>query len=339
MKWQRLIVLLVVLLAAFSLAAAVHAQGTISPGETIEGQLNNSTQDYTFSAKAGETLVISLNSDAFDPLIEVYDESGNEVGRDDDSGGFPNARLIFTTAQGGNFTIRVTSFSGAASGPYTLSLNTLTTIPITYGAPVEVQMQGTAPVILTFEGTEGDVLNIFAVSPTGEDTRLALRGPDGAEIAQDDDSGADFNPYLRRVILPSTGTYQLALAPFSDTSLSGAVTVTIEETELLTLDANPQTVALGGDNPESEVFQFEAEAGTTYRIIVSLDPSNTSGATIEIFQGGEDFASTSMSAYGSTSRLTMDFAPASAGPIIIQVSSSPLSDAAADVTVSMETVE
>jgi hypothetical protein len=200
-------------------------------------------------------------------------------------------------------------------------------------------MDGATPLYFSFSGTEGDVLNIFAVSAADEDTRLVLRGPDNTEITSDDDGGGDLNPYIRRVILPTTGAYQVELAPFSDAALSGDVTLTVEQTELLTLDANPQTVNIGGDNPDSEVFQFNATAGTTYRIVVALDAESTSGATIEIYQD-ETFPSVSMNAYGNTSRLAMDFEATITGPVIVEVRGGfTFGEESTAMTVSLEVAE
>jgi hypothetical protein len=337
MKLQKGLVILVVLGLALGLSAHAYAQTAINPGDSVQGTLSNNTAQYSFTAKAGETVVISLNSDAFDPLLELYASNGNQVGRDDDSGGFPNARLVFTAPADGTYTITVTSFSGAATGAYTLSLETQTATAITYGTPVETKMAGTTPLYFTFNGTEGDVVDIYAVSVADEDTRLTVRGPDGNEIIGDDDSGAGTNPYIRRLILPDTGAYQLELAPFSDQALSGDITVTIEQTELLALDANPQTVSLGGDSPDAEVFRFDGTAGTIYRLVVEADAANTSGVNVSISRG-TDFPTTSLNAYG-TSRVTLDFAPESTGEVVVEVSSSTFSDTPTSVTVYLQPVE
>jgi hypothetical protein len=339
MTLHRVFILLVVFGLALGLSASVYAQTAINPGDSVQGTLNNNTAQYNFTAKAGETVIISLNSDAFDPLLELYAANGNQVGRDDDSGGFPNARLVFTAPADGTYTITVTSFSGAATGAYTLSLTTQTATAITYGTPVDTKMAGTTPLYFTFNGTEGDVVDIYAVSAADEDTRLTLRGPDGVEVIGDDDSGAGANPYIRRLILPSTGAYQLELAPFSDLGLSGDITVTIEQTELLALSETPQTVDIGGDIGDVEVFSMEATAGTTYRIVVELDADNSSGASIEILSPGSTFPDIGVNAYGTTSRLALDFTPTTSGQTIVRVRNSSFSDTPSSVTVSLQPVE
>ncbi len=335
MKLEKLLVILVVL----GLSAPVYAQNAINPGDSVQGELSNSTAQYSFTAKTGETVVIALNSDAFDPLLELSDASGSQVGRDDDSGGFPNARLVFTAPVDGTYTITVTSFSGAATGAYTLSLTTQTATAISYGTPVDSKMAGTTPLYFTFSGTEGDVLNLFAVSAVDEDTRLTLRGPDGNEVAGDDDSGTSANPYIRRLILPSTGAYQLELSPFSDLDLSGDITITVEQTELLALSETPQTVTIGGDTGDIEVFSMEATAGTTYRIVVELDADNSSGASIEILSPGSTFPEIGFNAYGTTSRVAMDFTPESSGQTVVRVRSSTFLDTPTSVTVYLQPVE
>lgn len=337
MKLPRALIIVAMIALLLGVAAMTYAQNTIAPGDTIQGELNSSTAQYSFTAKAGETVIISLNSDVFDPLIELYDANDIQVGRDDDSGGYPNARLVFTAPQDGSYTINVMSFSGVATGAYTLTLESQVATAITYDTPVDTKMAGITPLYFTFSGAAGDVLDIFAVSATDEDTRLTLRGPDGLEVASDDDNGEGANPYIRHAILPSTGAYQVELAPFGGSELSGNITVTVEQTELLTLSATPQTVKVGGDNPDVEVFSVEVTAGTTYRIVVGLDASSTAGASIEILNPGSTFSDTGISAYGATSRLAMDFAATASGQAIVRIRSSAFTDEGTEITVSLET--
>ena len=69
--------------------------------------------------KAGTTYTIDLNSQ-WDNYLRLENAQGVQLAFDDDSGGFPNARIVFRAPEDGWYRIIVTSFAGGASGPYTL---------------------------------------------------------------------------------------------------------------------------------------------------------------------------------------------------------------------------
>lgn len=80
---------------------------------------------YTFSARRGQRLTITLRSDEFDPYLRLARVGGEEeldwVGEDDDGGLGTDARLSVTTPADGEYWIAVTAFDEAA-GAYELSL-------------------------------------------------------------------------------------------------------------------------------------------------------------------------------------------------------------------------
>ena len=63
--------------------------------------------------------------EAFDPVVRVYpaDQRGtSELAMDDDSGGGFNSFLIFAPDEGGDYVVRVTSFSTEGTGAYRLKI-------------------------------------------------------------------------------------------------------------------------------------------------------------------------------------------------------------------------
>ena len=102
------------------------------------------------------------------------------------------------------------------------------------------------------------VVNLFAES--SDDTLITVDSPLGEQIARDDDSGGSFNPYIRRLLLPSDGTYQVNVEDFSDEPILNPVTVTLEETEVLDiLNEEPVTISL--ENSTVEAISLDASAG------------------------------------------------------------------------------
>ena len=72
--------------------------------------------DYLVTLAAGEELIIRLDSEAFDPFVQIFrgDERENEVlAADDDSGLERNSLLLFAPVQAGDYVVRVTAWGTA----------------------------------------------------------------------------------------------------------------------------------------------------------------------------------------------------------------------------------
>jgi HEAT repeat protein len=76
---------------------------------------------HTYPMKAGQTYTIDLRS-TWDNFLRLENAKGEQLAQDDDSGGFPNARIVFTAPQDGWYRIIVTSFAPGANGGYTLTV-------------------------------------------------------------------------------------------------------------------------------------------------------------------------------------------------------------------------
>jgi hypothetical protein len=63
----------------------------------------------------------------------------------------------------------------------------------------------------TLSGSAGQTVNIRCdpASGSGTDPRVTVLGPDGSEIASDDDSGGDRSAEITSLTLPSNGTYRI----------------------------------------------------------------------------------------------------------------------------------
>jgi hypothetical protein len=121
-------------LAAASLAAGpLAAQRSIVPGEVTRGTLSSSDptldddtyyDDWAFEGRRGETVVITMRSDAFDSVLHlglVRRGGFREVARDDDGGGGTNSRIEVRLPEDGIYIIRANSVS-RSTGAYTLTL-------------------------------------------------------------------------------------------------------------------------------------------------------------------------------------------------------------------------
>ncbi len=246
------------------------AQESLTPGVPVTGNLTSDAGvNYTLSAATGQLLVISLESDAFDALVIILDADGNELARDDDSGGDGNALLAYVVQADGTFTINAGAWSG--TGEFTLTANVIEPMMVDLGGTATLTAEADAEwVYAVFAAPMDTVVNISAMSPSEDDIRLELIGVDAVEIETDDDDGPGYGPLLRRVVLPAEGLYLVKIeTTWSDTPFTSPVDVAVEVTEKLLITAEPYVVSLSGEDIGTEVFTFEATYGTVYRITVT----------------------------------------------------------------------
>jgi HEAT repeat protein len=99
-----------------------EVQGVLTPGDPFDRVRQGSYHVvHTYAMKAGKTYTIDLIS-TWDNFLRLENAQGQQLAQDDDSGGFPNARIVFQAPKDGWYRIIVTSFAPRASGNYTLKV-------------------------------------------------------------------------------------------------------------------------------------------------------------------------------------------------------------------------
>ena len=82
---------------------------------------------YALSTATSKTVQIDVRRIAgstVDPVVMIFDASGtNLLAFNDDGGGYPNSRLIFSTTAGVNYKIVVGSYGDVSTGGYELTVN------------------------------------------------------------------------------------------------------------------------------------------------------------------------------------------------------------------------
>jgi hypothetical protein len=66
--------------------------------------------------RKGQSYVIDMVSTQFDPFLRLENAAGQQLAQDDDSGGFPNARIVYIAPEDGTYRVIGTSFSPATGG-------------------------------------------------------------------------------------------------------------------------------------------------------------------------------------------------------------------------------
>lgn len=104
----------------------------LSYGQTVNGELTDTDRtlddgskydEYTFQGNAGDRVVISLSSSAFDTYLALLNAGGTRVAQNDDAAqGSTNSEISFTLPSSGRFTIVANSFEAGSFGSYSLRL-------------------------------------------------------------------------------------------------------------------------------------------------------------------------------------------------------------------------
>ena len=212
---------------------------TIEYGETAASVLNESdprSSEYrgyhepvTFEGSQGDVITVDMTSQG-DTYLMLEGPNGTAVAENDDGGEGLNARLTHVVLPAdGEYTIYATSFDREATFFYELSLEQVGSganvsrdvRSIDYGETVSSRIDREDPQSreyrghyepVTFDGSAGDVVTVDMVS--SGDTYLFLEGPDGSQIASDDDGGNDFNSRLE-IPLPEDGEYTIVATSYS----------------------------------------------------------------------------------------------------------------------------
>jgi hypothetical protein len=214
----------------------------ITVGETVTGEITDEAHVvyYGFEGSAGDVVTIELLSEdnQLDPLVILIDPNGVPIVENDDSPERALDSLIegFTLPEDGQYLIAATRYegiSGNTTGQYTLVLtgttgeSTVTTPeipPIAVGEPVIPEITGTLTigqpvngvldpdipiVVYAFDGLTGQNVSFSARRISGLiDTALLIVGPDGREIAQNDNaSRINRDAVVDNLILASDGQY------------------------------------------------------------------------------------------------------------------------------------
>jgi 5-hydroxyisourate hydrolase-like protein (transthyretin family) len=283
---------------------------------------------YNFSGAAGEAVYITLESADFDTLLLLQDDTGTELQRNDDIGQTLNSAIgPFVLPYTGRYTVVVESFQYSqmgeiAAGDFELAIERVTLASVVYDEPASIRFDdSTNSRFFSFDAELGDIIDIDVQSADAVDTTLALTGPEGFEIAFDDDSGAGFNPEINRYIVQEPGTYLMALRTFTEGD-TGNVQVTVERQEARSISSGAQLVRLNGKQSQ-DILRLEAEAGQSVRMTVSVVSGNAEDMLITASQDVETLMT--YSSKGIPEEITLGFIVPQAGTVGILVEDQGLS--------------
>lgn len=204
-------------------ATQLSAQPTASRPWSVDGAIEDGDSqaderrydEHRLRLEAGRRYRLTANSDAFDPVLQLFASGGTEpIAENDDAGGSLNSRIIHVPASAGNYTLRVLAFAADGRGAYSLRAELLPPLPAATAialAPrtmtwtsIAGELSADDPVI---GDTRADEYRLFLGA--GEEVIIRLDGVfdtfvsvyraedrDGEPVASDDDGGGGLNSML-----------------------------------------------------------------------------------------------------------------------------------------------
>jgi len=287
----------------------VETTGRLWSFTTASGRLEKAGDSdwFAVSLTAGTRYVIDLKSAdgtggrLANPLAQLRDSSGALILQDDDTGEGTDAQLSFTANATGTFYVAASSSDGVQTGHYSLRLtrldtddysaDTATTGRLSVGTPVWARLEQAgdqdwfaidlvAGQTYTFSlaGLSSGVGTLF-------DPELVLRDSTGAQLAIDDDGGADIDS-LMSFTATSSGRYYLT-ARSHEAGLSGTYRI-----HAFTPTANAADApGVRGDTPNDPLFAQQWHLNGAFGINVQsvwADYTGT-GIRVGVLDQGVDF--------------------------------------------------
>ena len=190
----------------------VRDEGGIGDGERDRWTFEGDEDIYRFSVFADGD---------FDPVVEVLEESGRSIGRDDDGGDDRDSQLDVPLAGGEVYQVIVSGF-GSSSGDYEILVEPARPDPVlppvdggalTIGREVRGEVARGGSVRYRFVG-EGRTVAISAIGIDGFDPTVAALTSDGLELGFDDDGGSEPLASLLQVDVAGGQTVIIEVAGF-----------------------------------------------------------------------------------------------------------------------------
>ena len=290
---------------------------TISAGQTVRGELtasdtrladNSYADDYRYTGSAGDRIVITLRSSAFDAYLVWGTGTGSSFDSDetnDDGAGGTDAQLTVTVGSSGTYTVRANSVAANSTGAYTLSVERVgggggggggtqaRGGAIRAGETVAGRLEASDPKLTdnshydsyVYQGTPGEQI-IITLTSGDFDTYLRWGRMQGREfqlLGTDDDAAGGTNSRMQVTLDGSgtyaiqanslsanvTGSYTLAVERASGAAPRGAQTIAVGQTVNGRLDASDPKLS---DNSHYDLYVYRGRPGE--RVLVTMRSSD-----------------------------------------------------------------
>jgi hypothetical protein len=320
-------------------------RGRIRVGQTVNSELGFSGDRDWFRIRLeqGQSYRFALDgagdTPLSDPLVRLYDGGGAEVAVDDDGGEGLNAYLEFTAPVTGNYFVEAGGFVPDATGGYALSARAGDT-PGDASTDLSMSAEGDyregmlSPAgdrdWYRIELQQGQAIRIHLSSTESgdalSDPYVAVYGPDGAQLASDDDGGDGLNSLLEFEASVS-GTHYIEARGFSEEAVgryalaiaAGEIGASPDGADYLTPNSEGRVSRIGSAG-DVDWFAVDMVEGRPYRFYVDgVEPDALADPVVTLYDSqGAQVAMDDDGGAGANSYLT--YAPLSGGTYFAAVS-------------------
>lgn len=223
--------------------------------------------EWPLTARAGETVIVSVVSTTFDPAAEIVDAAGKVLAQNDDvRPGEQDALLLYRFATPGEYKVLVKGFKSAAGGRYSLTVRRFLPTDLRRGERIASVLGRTHLQWHRFSAVAGETLVVTTRSAVFEPTPMIF-APNGERVAADArtlNAGQTSSLVFRA---ESAGDYYLRVATNNDSVGGYAVTVAPARVAPITLGtAGPKRHLEAGG---LDLWTFAGNAGDLLRIEAS----------------------------------------------------------------------
>lgn len=247
--------------------------------------------DFAFEGIAGQQVIVTANSDGFDPVMTIYAPDGSEFSSDDDSGGNLNARVgPIMLPQNGLYRVVVTPYDSFHENWVDVEVIEVPPVFITYGETYEFELTRDDPLqSVFFEGKAGDVFNLV-LEDTSDIAVMRFR-PETQTISNRERLN-ERQGGLENIRLQRDDLYEISFSYLIDATTSGTVRLTIELISRNTVDVALTDVHMSTKDPiHTLTFEGSNTALGTLRVAQpSLPVIAVQPLKISLQQNGEVFA-------------------------------------------------
>lgn len=235
----------------------------LTPGEYSE---------WKQSLKAGQVIVAGAKSQAFDPALEIVDEQGTVLAKNDDRyPGDQRPLLFWRCERDGTYGLRARCFRDKSGGQVFVQFNTYSTLDVTSDQFVEGTLEATKPFLIRFPMKQGQILEPVA-ERVGEGGYLPFQfgqliNPNGLP-ERVPSFGAPLRPAFTALVAPLDGDYYVMGEPYGRANGTGKVRVAARDHAPVRLAGSSvaESPAVAGNTVA--VWELPVKAGELLRVSV-----------------------------------------------------------------------
>jgi hypothetical protein len=218
--WCRAVCILVILFIVTSCVDIASATTLVNGANQTGTVLINTTNSYTFTANAGDSINLRLGTTNFDGWLQLFGPNGTLLVSGTGDGSTDAYIDNYTATNSGTFTVLVSSWFSGGTGTYALHL---AQIPEAFivpagdeGGPLTNGANATGAITLgdldmwTFTANTGDKINL-RLGTTNFDGWLQLFGPDGKLLVTGAYSGST-DAHIDNYTATNSGTFTVLVS-------------------------------------------------------------------------------------------------------------------------------